>query len=76
MKLVKKFDFGVCMRAYPLLCYDPDIYAKYIILIGTFHLICAYFQMIGKKMDSFGLTDVMMEARLVGSGTAHGVLKI
>ena len=75
-KLVKKFDLGVCMRAYPLIWNDPDRYAKHILLIGIFHLICAYFHMIRKKMDSSGLTDVMMEARLMGSGTVHGVLQM
>ena len=59
------------MRAYPLTWNDPNRYANHII-----HLICAYFHIIGKKMDSSGLTDVMLEAGLVGSGTVHGVLQM
>ena len=64
------------MKAYPLIWNVPDRYAKHIMLIGIFHLKCAYFHMIGKKMDSSGLTDVMMEAGLMGSGTVLGVLQM
>ena len=67
-------DLGVCMKAYPLVWNYPNRYAKHIILIGTFHLTCAYFRMIGKKMDACGLSDVLFEAGLVGSGTIYGVL--
>lgn len=68
------FDLGVCMKVYPLIWKEPEIYEKHVILIGTFHLTCAYFHMIGKKMDACGLTDVLLEAGLVGSGTVYGVL--
>ncbi len=62
------------MKAYPLVCNNPDRYTKHIILIGTFHLTCTYFHMIGKKMEATGLTDVLLEAGLVGSGTMYGGL--
>ena len=52
-------DLGVCMKAYPLIWNHPERYKKHLILIGTFHLTCAYFHMIGKRMDSSGLTDVL-----------------
>ncbi len=68
------FDLGVCMKAYPLVWNHVDRYDKHIILIGTFHLICAYFRVIGKKMEASGLTDVLLEAGLVGSGTVYGVM--
>ncbi len=71
---ITTFDLGVCMKAYPVVLNDPDRYTKHIILIGTFHLTCAYFLMIGKKMEATGLTDVLLEAGLVGSGTVYGVL--
>ena len=70
---ITTFDLGVCMKAYPLIWNEPEMYQKHVILIGTFHLTCAYFHMIGKKMDSCGLSDVLLEAGLVGSGTVYGV---
>ena len=36
--------------------------------------ICAYFHVIGKKMNSCGFSDVMLVAELVKSGTVHGVM--
>ena len=43
-------------------------------MIGTFHLICAYFRILGKKINGSGLSDVFLEAGLIGSGSIHGVL--
>ena len=56
------FDLGVCMKAYPLIWNNPEKYQKHIIMIGTFHLVCAYFKMIGKKMDGSGVSDILLEA--------------
>ena len=70
---ITTFNLGVCMKTYPLIWKEPEMYQKHVILIGTFHLICPYFHMIGKKMDSCGLSDVLLEAGLVGSGTVYGV---
>jgi len=68
------FDLGVCMKAYPIVWNNPMRYEKHIILIGTFHLICAYMRLIGKKMAGSGLADVLIEAGLITSGSLHGVL--
>ena len=43
-------------------------------MVGAFHLVCAYFKMVGKKMAGSGLFDVLLEAGLVGSDSVHGVL--
>ena len=72
--IITTFDMGVCMKAYPLIWNEPDRYNKHIILIGTFHLTCVYFRVIGKKMDGSGLSDILLEAGIVGSGTVYGVL--
>ncbi|XP_070203645.1 uncharacterized protein [Littorina saxatilis] len=48
-------------------------FEKHIILIGTFHLVCAYLKMIGKKMNGSGLSDIMLEAELITSGSLKGV---
>ena len=43
-------------------------------MIGTFHVVCAYFKMIGKKMEGTGLSDILLEAGLIGSGSVTGVM--
>jgi hypothetical protein len=37
-------------------------------LIITFNVVGAYFKMIGKKMEGTGLSDILLEAGLIGSG--------
>ena len=37
-------------------------YQKYILLIGTFHLVCAYMETIGKKLDGSGLADILLKS--------------
>ena len=71
---ISTFDLGVCMKALPLIWNDPDKYKNHIVMVGTFHLVCAYFKMVGKKMADSGLSDVLLEAGLIGSGSVHGVL--
>ena len=71
---ITTFDLGVCMKAYPLVWNNQVRYEKHIILIGTFHLICAYMKMIGKKMNGSGLSDILLEAGLIVSGSIEGVL--
>ena len=72
--VITTFDLGVCMKAYPIIWNQPHRYKKHIILIGTFHLVCAYLKMIGKKMNGSGLADILLEAGLISSGSLNGVL--
>ena len=72
--IITTFDMGVCMKAYPITWNNPDRYQNHIILIGTFHLECAFMRMLGKKMDGSGLADILLEAGLIGSGSLQGVL--
>ena len=72
--VITTFDLGVCMKAYPLLFSNPTRYKNHIVMIGTFHAICAYLKMVGKKMYGSGISDVLLEADLIASGSIHGVL--
>ena len=47
--VITTFDLGVSMKAYPLVWNSQEKYKNHIIMIGTFHLILAYFKMIEKK---------------------------
>ena len=61
------------MKALSSIWNDPDKYKNHIVMVGTFHLVCAYFKMVGKKMTGSGLS-VLLEPELIGSGSVHGVL--
>jgi len=71
---ITTFDLGVCMKAYPITWNNPERYEHHIILIGTFHLTCAFMRMLGKKMDGSGFSDILLEAGLIGTGSIQGVL--
>ena len=72
--VITTFDLGVCTEAFPLVWNSPDKYESHIILIGTFHLVCAYMKMMGKKMAGSGLSDILLEAGLIGSGSLASVM--
>ena len=72
--VITTFDLGVCMKAFPLIRNKPEVYKKYIVLMGTFHVVCAYFKMIGKKMDGSGLSEILNEAGFVSSGSVKAEL--
>ena len=68
-------DLGVCMKAFPLLWNFPDKFSRHIVMIGLFHLMLGYLNMIGKKMDGCGLSDILLESNLISSGSLNGVMK-
>ena len=72
--VITSFDLGVCMKAYPILWSNPARYKNHIVLIGTFHILCAYFKMLGKKMDGSGLQDILIESGMMSSGSMKGVM--
>ena len=44
--VITTLDLGACMKAFPLIWNNSDQYKQHIILIGTFHTICAYLKVI------------------------------
>ena len=72
--VITTFDLRVCMKAYPLLWNDPARYKTHIVMIGTFHVVCGYLKMIGKKMEGTGFSDIMLESGLMSSGSMYGVV--
>jgi hypothetical protein len=62
------------MKAYPIIWNQPKKFEDHIIMIGTFHVVGAYFKMIGKKMAGTGLSDILLEAGLIGSGSVTDVM--
>jgi hypothetical protein len=72
--VVTTFDLGVCMKAYPIIWNQPKTFEHHIIMIGTFHVVCAYFKMIGNKIEGTGLSDILLEAGLIEPGSVTGVM--
>ena len=68
------FDLGVIMKAMPIIWNKPNGYRGHIILIGAFHTIMNYLNMIGHKMAGSGDSEIIIEANLVTTGCLKGVL--
>ena len=68
------YDLGVCLKAFPLIWNHPVKYEKHIVLIGTFHIVCAYLKMLAKKMKGSGFSDILIESGLMTSGSMVSVL--
>ena len=62
------------MKANPIIWKNPEFYDDHIVMIGSFHLICAYLKMIGKKINESGLADVLLEAGVISVGSMNGVM--
>ena len=71
---VTTFDLGLCMKAYSIIWKSSDFYDDHIVMIGSFHLICAYLKMIGKKMNESGLADVLLEVGVISVGFINGAI--
>lgn len=71
---ITTFDLGVCMKALPIIWDNPDDYQNHIILIGAFHVIMNYLNMLGHKMGGSGYAELLSEANLVTSGCLKRVL--
>ena len=71
---ITTFDLGVVMKAMPLIWSRPTAYKNHIILIGTFHTIMNYLNMLGHKMAGSGYSEIIIEANLTTSGCLKGVL--
>ena len=62
------------MKAYPIIWKNPDSYDDHVVMIGSFHLICAYIKTIGKEMNESGLVDVLIKVGVMSVGSMNGAM--
>lgn len=67
-------DLGVFMKAYLLIWKNHERFKDHSIMIGSFHVVCAYLKMTGMKIDGNGLSNVLLEVGLMTSGSVQAVL--
>ena len=73
--VINAFDLGVCMKALPLVWKYPDQYWKHIIFPGPFHTKMNFIGMLTKKKArESGYAEILIEVKLVTSGTLVRVL--
>ena len=73
--VINTFDLGVCMKTIPLVWKYPDQYSKHIIFPGPFHTKMNFVGMLNKKKArGSGYAEILIEVKLVTSGTLVSVL--
>lgn len=72
---ITTFDLGDVMKALPIIWHNPAEFKNRIILIGAFHTIMNYMNMLGHKMAGSGYSELIFEANLLISGCLKGVLR-
>lgn len=68
-------DCGAAIKAYHVLWNNPDRYKHIIIHLGDFHLMQAFFGVIGSYISGSGFEDIIFQLGLCQPGTLKAVLK-
>ena len=68
------FDLATAKKAYAIVWNSPDTFKDVFIRLGSFHIICAYFNAIGKVVEGSGFEEIVLEAGICASGSLNGVL--
>ena len=63
------------MKALEIIWNEKEKYRDFIVQIGVFHTISAYFNILGKKMDGSGFNEVLFESSICTSGSINRVMK-
>ena len=73
--VINTSELGVCMKVVPLVWKYPDQYSKHIIFPGPFHTKMNFRGMLTKKKArGVGYAEILVEPKLVTSGTLVSVL--
>ena len=68
--VINTFGLGVCMKALPLVWKYPNQYSKHFVFPGPFHTKMNFIGMLTKKKArGSGYAEILIEAKLVTSGT-------
>ena len=70
---ISTFDLDAAMRALPIVWRQAALYQDHIILPGVFHIMMGAFKMLMNKMKGSGIIEIMIEAKLMTSGTVKGI---
>ena len=62
------------MKACPIIWKNPIFHDYHIVIIGSFHLIFAHLKTISKKMNEYGLADVLLKAGIMSVGFINDLM--
>ena len=68
------FDLAAAKKAYSIIWQDQHKFQNVIIRLGVFHTTCAYLSVIGKRMQSSGFEDILIQSGICASGSIEKVM--
>ena len=69
------FDQAIYAKALEVIWQNQVPFQRFVVRMGSFHMICSFLVAIGKRFGDAGLGDVVMESEIVGSGSVAAVLE-
>ena len=64
-------DQAIYAKALEVVWKQKEMFRSVVLRMGSFHIICTFLAVLGES----GLPDLLIESRLVGSGSVNGVLQ-
>ena len=68
-------DQAIYAKALDVVWKQPEEFKSVVLRMGSFHIACVFLAVIGKRFGDSGLRDLLIESRIVGSGSVNGVLQ-
>lgn len=68
------YDLAISKLAYQIQSIEKPHFDDLFIHMGAFHVMMAYFKAVGKFIDDCGLTHMMVESKLLASGSVNGFI--
>lgn len=69
------YDLAIAKIAYKIQATEGRKFSNLFIHLGSFHLMMAYFKTIGHFIDECGLTHMMIESKIIASGSVNGIIE-
>ena len=68
-------DQAIYAKALEIIWKQQQQFKSVVFKMGDFHVACVFLAVLGKRFGDAGLRDLLIESRIVGSGSLNGVLE-
>ena len=68
-------DQAIYAKALAVIWKQQQEFKSVVLMMGDFHVACVLLAVIGKRFGDAGLRDLLIESRIIGTGSLNGVLE-
>ena len=73
--IIITFDLAIYAKAVEIIWKNSEELSRIVPRLGAFHISCCFLAVIGKRFGDAGLTDLLIESEVIGSGSVSGVIE-